>query len=286
MKFLTKLENIINNFLFRLTERMVKLIRKVIPARVQIFWGKLLNFIELSKTRLKALPRQTLTYTLRTAISLKSLLLTFDFRSKLSQTFQIALTQYKEKKPKSISKLKTFLLAPFLILGQWLQGLSAAQSMLLLTFSAASFLAGINIIFSGQRLVSHNSAQTRTPASIEEELKYDRPGYYKRQERHLEVTNMRLPVYIGKLNEVKSVDIDFTITLSNRNSRRFLSKHEFELRDHVILNMEPLIATFPLEDEGKEVLREKIWKEIDIFMEENKIEGSVEDLKLTYILAN
>jgi flagellar basal body-associated protein FliL len=286
MNFLTKLENIINHFIFRLSEMMVKHIKKVAPTGLQIIWSKFLSYIETSKAKLKALPKQTLTYTLQKVKWLKSLLLTFDFRSKLTQTFQTALAQYKEKRPKSISKLKTALLAPFLILGQWLQGLSAAQSMLLLTFSAASFLAGINMIFSGQRLMSQNSTQNRTPASIEEELKYDRPGYYKRQERHLELTNMRLPVYIAKLNEIKSVDIDFTITLTNRNSRKFLSKHEFELRDHIILNMEPLIATFPLEDEGKEVLRQKIWKEIDIFMEENKIEGSVEDLKLTYILAN
>lgn len=286
MNFLSKLENIINHFIFRLTEMMVKHIKKVTPARIQNFWSRFLNFIEIFKAKLKALPRQTLSFTIEKVKWIKSLLLTFDFRSKLKQTFQTALAQYKEKRPKSISKLRTALLAPFLILGQWLQGLSAAQSMLLLTFSAASFLAGINIIFSGQRLMSQNTTQTRTPASIEEELKYDRPGYYKRQERHLEVTNMRLPVYIAKINEVKSVDIDFTVTLTNRNSKRFLSKHEFELRDHIILNMEPLIATFPLEDEGKEVLRQKIWKEIDIFMEENKIEGSVEDLKLTYILAN
>ena len=74
--------------------------------------------------------------------------------------------------------------------------------------------------------------------------------------------------------------------MSNRLSRMKLEKLEFQLRDHLVLNIEPMIAAFPLEDEGKEIIREKLTMEIHDFMKTHNIEGEVKDLKLVYILAN
>jgi flagellar basal body-associated protein FliL len=74
--------------------------------------------------------------------------------------------------------------------------------------------------------------------------------------------------------------------MSSRMSRMKLGMKEIELRDHLILNVEPMIASFPLEDEGKEILRKKLTLEINDFMIAHQIEGEVEDIKLIYILAN
>jgi hypothetical protein len=65
-----------------------------------------------------------------------------------------------------------------------------------------------------------------------------------------------------------------------------LEKLEFQLRDHLILNIEPMISSFPLEEEGKGILREKLIMEINDFMKAQGLEGQVKDLKITYILAN
>jgi flagellar basal body-associated protein FliL len=89
-----------------------------------------------------------------------------------------------------------------------------------------------------------------------------------------------------KLNEIRSIDIDFSATMSSRMSRMKLAKMEFELRDHLILNVEPMVASFPLEEEGKEILRKKLTLEINDFMIANKIEGEVQEIKLIYILGN
>lgn len=211
----------------------------------------------------------------------------FNYKAALQETYKKALAQYKAESPaKNNGKLKTLLMAPFLVLGQWLNGLSAAQSMLLLTFSAGSVLAILGIFFSGQRLIAGKSDGLRSPASVEEEIAYERPAYYKKQTRHFSVSNLRLPVYVAKVNEIRSVDLDFTATLTNRFSRMFLEKNEFQLRDHLILQLEPSVAAFPLKEEGKTIIREKLLMEINDFLRLNEIEGEVVELKITYVLAN
>jgi hypothetical protein len=174
---------------------------------------------------------------------------------------------------------------PFLVVAQWVQGLSPAQALLLLGFSGASILSVIGIGFSGHKLAKNHLDDGRAPASVDEIL-YERPGYYKKQTRHFEVSNFRLPVYVAQVNEVRSVDIDFTATMSNRNAKMYLEKREFQLRDHLINNIEPSVSSFPLEEEGKEIIRKKVWMEINDYLKENKIEGEVTELKITYVLAN
>ena len=163
------------------------------------------------------------------------------------------MSQAKETSP-GLGQIATLLLTPFYMIGQWLKGLSAAQALLLMTFSTGSVLAVIGIGFSGHKLANNHLEMDRSPASVEGAVKYERPDYYKKQTRHFEITNLRLPVYVAKVNEIRSVDIDFTATMTNRNSRNFLEKHEFHIRDHLILQMEPSIASFPFTARRKHLL--------------------------------
>lgn len=281
MDLLVKIENAINFLLIKLTELMLK----AVPKSVRVFFSKFNHCWVQFLLHFKNLPALGKKWLLLFFQKTKSFIASVSFKEALKETYQTAITQYKTRKASQVGKLKTFLLTPFLILGQWLQGLSVSQSMLLLTFSAASFLAVVGIGFSGKKLMSNNGEAERFPASAEEIL-YERPEYYKKSARHLEITNLRLPVYIPEVNEIRSVDIDFTATLSNRYSRAYLEKHEFHLRDHLILQMEPSVASFPLLDEGKQIIRQKLLMEINDFLKVNKIDGVVTDLKITYILAN
>lgn len=280
MDLLVKIENAINFLLMRLAELMLK----AMPKSVRTFFRNVNHCWVQFLVHFKSLPELAKKWLLLFIQKTKSYIASVSFKEALKETYQTAITQYKTRKASQVGKLKTFFLTPFLIMGQWLQGLSTSQSMLLLTFSAASFLAVVGIGFSGKKLLNTGEAQ-RAPASAEEIL-YERPDYYKKSARHLEITNLRLPVYIPEVNEIRSVDIDFTATLSNRYSRAYLEKHEFHLRDHLILQMEPSVASFPLLDEGKQIIRQKLLLEINDFLKMNKIDGVVTDLKITYILAN
>lgn len=281
MNLLEKFENFINFLLLRLGELIVK----SIPAPLKTLWRKIEGWLGWLAANFKQLPAITKKILITFIGDTKKSAVGFNYKAALQDTYKKAMSQAKETSP-GLGKLATLLLTPFLMLGQWMKGLSAAQALLLMSFSTGSVLAVIGIAFSGHKLANNHFDASRSPASVEEAVKYERPDYYKKQTRHFEVTNLRLPVYVAKVNEIRSVDIDFTATMTNRNARVFLEKHEFHLRDHLILQMEPSIASFPLEEEGKEIIRRKLLSEIDDFLKQNEVEGEVLELKITYVLAN
>jgi flagellar basal body-associated protein FliL len=283
MNFLEKIENLVNLLLIKLGELAYKAIPKPLKNIIENFQAKKEVFVLF----LKKLPALIKVFILNLVGKTKSTALTFDYKAALVETYSKAMAQYKERSPAGMGKLKTLFMTPILMLGQWLKGLSATQSLLLLSFSCASLLAIIGIGFSGRKLAGNHLDISRGPASdLEELVAYERPEYYKKQTRFFDMTNLRLPVYFAKVNEIISIDIDFSATMKNRTSKMFLEKHEFHLRDHLILQIEPSIASFPLEEEGKEIIRRKLLLEINDFLKLHGVEGEVLELKITYVLAN
>lgn len=284
MNFVEKIENLINGLLLKLGGLVLALLGRIAPARLKLMIAKFQASLERFKAFLKQSPFLLKDFAIKKFAELKSTAQTMDYKAKFIESYHTALNQYRASSEGKAGKVKTLVLAPFLIFGQWLRGLTLTQSMLLTTATTASVVAAVGIVYSGQRLIKQNTEPERAPASVE--VVYDRPNYYKEQNRQLVFTNIRLPVYIPQVNELRSVDIDFSLTLSNREARANLSKKEFELRDHLILEMEPVIAEFPLEEEGKTVIKEKIFREVNIFMQDMQIEGEVTEVEITYILAN
>lgn len=268
MNFISKIEDFINAFLNKLITSFLKLI----PLSIKRFFA--------------AIPKLPVWFK-DAAVAFLAYV-----KVKARESHQELMSMNAEKRSKAFRSVKAFFLTPFYMMGHMLDGLSTGQSILVLTLTSASLLSVISIGFSGKRIIYHDeeamSEELRMPASeaIEEEVTFDRPEYYKKQDRHFGITNLKLPLYKGGLESIHTVDIDFNATLSNRNSRLFLEKNEFPLRDHLVLTIEPSISDFPLEEEGKEIIRAKIAREIDSFLVKNQIEGEVEELKLTYMLAN
>lgn len=277
MDFLYKLENLVNTLILKIGSKLFSLIPVKLVLFFQTFSARWKSYVAFVKS-LPALIKEKLPH-------LKAYALGFDYKSTLVDPLKAGLSKYNAGQKEKAGQLKVIFLAPFLLMGQWLQGLSATQSLLLLLLTGASALSGISIISSSSRLMQGDD-QGRSPASTEEEVTYDRPSYYKKNTKHLTITNLRLPVYVPEVNGLKSVDIDFTAIMTTREGRKFLEKMEFQLRDHLILEIEPSVASFPLSEEGKEIIREKLRSEIDSFLKIHKIQGHVEDIKVVYILAN
>ena len=276
MDFLYKLENLINMLILKIG---AKLLSRV-PAKVIVFFETLGERWRKCISVLKSLPA----FLKEKLPGFKSYALNLNYKAIIVEPLKEALNKYNSGQKEKAGQVKVIFLAPFLLMSQWLKGLSAAQSLLLLFLTGASVLSGISIISSGSRLI-HGNDSGRAPASAEE-VTYDRPSYYKKDTKHFSISNLRLPVYIPGVNELRSVDIDFTATMTTRESRMFLEKMEFQLRDHLILEIEPSIASFPLTEEGKEIIRQKLKSELDLFLRTHKIKGYVEDIKVVYLLAN
>lgn len=287
MGLIEKLENLVNKLLILMGELFMRFLSKITPPGIKKIAVTISGWIERGIHFCKNLPARLIKSAPLILAKIKGTLAEYDFKAKLQESYKAAMVQYANSKPSAkISGFKKTLLTPFLIIGQWLKGLTAPQKVMLLGFTAASILSVINIVSTGNRIVEDQLKANRAPASVEEEVQYERPEYYKKQTRHLDMTSIRLPVYFANVNELRSIDIDFTATLSNRMARMKLELLEFQLRDHLVLNIEPMVANFPLEEEGKEILRVKLLNEINDFMKERQVEGEVSDLKLTYILAN
>lgn len=127
----------------------------------------------------------------------------------------------------------------------------------------------------------------RKPAS-EFELKSTlkrRPDYYKQENRHYEIKQLRVPVYIEAEHSIKIFEVDITIESSNRFVTRFFSESENLIRDRLFSTTEPMVHGFPLSDEGKNVMKEKISHELTNFIKENGIEGEVRQIYFNSIIA-
>lgn len=287
MGLLEKLENLINRILLHLGEVFARFMVRVIPAPVMKFFHKIVAAVAWFKT----LPALVIKSAPGLLVSAKEFAKGFDFKAKFIETQALAMAQYARSQESGTAKLTGFkktLLMPFLMMEQWVKGLSITQGFFLFGFTVASFFAIGGIIYTGNKLVTQYQNANRAPASIEvvEEIKSDRPDYYKQQNRSLAVNALRLPVYFGNISQLRTIDVDFNAILSNRMARMKLEKLEFQLRDHLILQVEPMSADFPLAEEGKDILRDKILREVNDFMQANQIEGEVQEVKLTYILAN
>lgn len=287
MGLIEKLENLINKILLHIGEVFARIMLKIIPAPVLSFFSKIKHAV----VWLKNLPKLILKSIPTFLAGVKNFAKGFNFKVKLKETQALALAQYAKSQDQGsakISGLKKAVLMPFLIMGQWLKDLSVMQTLMLVGFSVASLFAGVSVIYTGNKLLTKYQNANRAPASVEvvEEVKSDRPDYYKQETRRFDVGALRLPVFFANINQLRSVDIDFSATLSNRMAKMKLEKLEFQLRDHLILQVEPMTADFPLVEEGKDILKDKIHREINDFMKLNQIEGEVQTVKLTYILSN
>ena len=280
MGLIEKFEDLFNKIIFKLLE----LIARVVPNRVKQLIQKIKNKIEICKSFLKKSP-----HLLREKIKSLILFLKEFFKSgkttpSLITDLKIIVKEINEKKPKR-SKIKNILLVPFDTLSFLFMGLNHFQVFLITALSIGSVMS-IFVINQSVKDLSKKYALFRMPANTEEDPIYDRPDYYKKELRHVEITNLRLPVFFSEVNELKTVDIDFMITTSNRFSRTFIHKNDIQLRDHLLLHLEPIVPSLPLNDEGKEIIRKKLIQETNEFLKRKEVIGYVKELKITYILAN
>ena len=125
---------------------------------------------------------------------------------------------------------------------------------------------------------------TRSPASAVEYL--ERPEYRNLKKQTFKVFNIKIPVFVESVSEVKTITIDFSIKTSNRFTKKFLTNYEYKLKDYFFTTVEPVISSFPLKEEGKQVLKEKITIKLNNFLKEQNVEGHIEDVHIIFIVGS
>lgn len=125
---------------------------------------------------------------------------------------------------------------------------------------------------------------TREPASVQKYVQ--KPEYKKFPVRTVKVLNVKVPVFKKSESSIRSVTVDFTVRTNTRFAKMYLEEYEYKLKDYFFLTVEPVVSEFPLETEGKSILREKIRRELNQFLKENRVEGEVEEVKIVFIIAS
>ena len=286
MGFLEKIEILINHYLMLLGGVFHKLVVKITPTSVQRVYLKISTFISKSFAYLKAFPEKFINYSFRFFKISKEKVKTFPIKNKISEWQQIVQDEARKRRDSGFfGKLFQPLFILISYIKQWTSSLSPVQIVLLIIFTTASFFSSFIVLDSSRKIALLENATGRSPASVDDE-KVKRPVYYKKQTRDFSIMAIKIPVYFADINEYRSIMVDFSIIMSNRSSKNYLAANEQLLRDYLIMNIEPTIAAFNLQTEGKEIIREKIKQEVTAFLKENNVEGFAQEVKIIYLLGH
>lgn len=194
--------------------------------------------------------------------------------SKVTDSIKAEMNQFKGKKPKEM------LTQPFTNFFQKLSQMEPRKAVGMLALIAITGLSIFSIVFSGGRIYE----RTRSVASIPEVEIPPRPVYYKADQKQVNFSTVKVPIYSQGKTNIQFLTADFELQMSNRLSVIYIREHETMIRDHLINHVEPMDSQFTLETEGKSIIKEKLKKEINVFLDKEKVEGKVDDINIIYLL--
>ncbi|MBC7430334.1 MAG: hypothetical protein H7336_17100 [Bacteriovorax sp.] len=113
-----------------------------------------------------------------------------------------------------------------------------------------------------------------------------RPKYFMQLEKLYSMKDLNLQLFLEDTKRNRQVYVDFTCLTSNRNIILFLTDHAVEMRDYLNMHVEPVIPQLPIEEEGRQIIKEKIKLELNQFLKENEIEGKVLDIYVDYLMVS
>ena len=152
-----------------------------------------------------------------------------------------------------------------------------------LSLLALIFTGGLGIYF-GANQIFMKEFPTRSIASVQE---YDyRPDYKLYEQKTIKILNMKVPIFSESVEKINSITVDFSLRTSTRFAKYYLIQYEYKLKDYFFTTVEPVVSDFPMQTEGKEVLKEKIRDEINNFLYENHVEGEVEEVNILYMVGS
>lgn len=285
MELLNKLEDLVNRLLFWIGSKLAALFLKLVPAPLLRFFQNINQHVSAAVAFVRNLPQWIKGHIAAFRAKPK---LQLDYKGLLAQAIDAGSKAFKKTKDKSpLKAIGIALFAPFLFLIGWARGLKPLHFTILSVFTLASILSLVGISFNARTILKEKYFTSRTPASAEAEVDtYDRPNYYKKNEREVYFHSIKVPVYVEGINELRALMIDVSLITSNRATRIWLLREEFSLRDHLVLTLEPVIPAFPMTPEGRQILTQKIQDEVNAYLREHRANGHVEEVRLLHILAH
>ena len=289
---IAKLEAAINKILTLIIGRLVTIMDKLIPNFLKTSYSNFLNKSKTlySTTRLKIKQGISKLYQL-VKDSINNV---FDFLTKI-QNYPI-----KQKFSDLILQIKLYLLSRSprehlkyfsSYIQDWMKSKINKSKQkkndrpyLIWTSLGVIVLVGSFSVYFSAKNIYKKEYPSRSIASVQE---YDyRPEYRLYEQKTIYIRNVKLPVFVESIGEIDSITIDFSVRTSTRFARYFLEEYEYKLKDYFFTGMEPIISDFPIEQEGKSIVKEVIIQEINLFLKDNHVEGEVEEVNILYLIGS
>jgi flagellar basal body-associated protein FliL len=206
-----------------------------------------------------------------------------DFKAIAIAKLQSIKTEVLGTSPKKYLSIVRMFLAPHIfVIKQWFSTIKKSQ-LYIATASLALVVVGTLSVYSSFFEIYDKEFPFREPASVQE---YDyRPDYRSYEKKSLKVFNIKIPTHTESVGGVTSITVDFNIRISTRYARFYLSEYEYKLKDYFFTHVEMITSDFPLESEGKIILKDKIKEELNNFLKQEGVEGVIEDVNILFMIA-
>lgn len=294
MKFWIKIEAFINKVLISLSEAGSSLVSKVTPSKVK-------KSIHKTKTSTHELKVNTKTLITKNVVKSKEwtttkIVKTKDTVQKSKAGATKAISAAKTYDWKSLNSQKiiaavALVFGPlFLRLKTWYLSLKPTTILTITVSSVAFSLTGITVYQQAKEIQDKTAKEViREPNSYSDTMKKDllaRSQYRHHKEKRISLANVNIPVYIENRKGMQSLKIDFTFEADNRYIAQYFTiiENEYLIRDRLNRTVQPIIPTFPMEAEGKRVLKNKLKVELNELIKDLKIKGEIKEIYIHSIL--
>lgn len=147
--------------------------------------------------------------------------------------------------------------------------------------------ASIALVFFFTLLIQNfNSYDTNYRELASSSYKIQRSEYESFNKRTLKVQNVDLPIIVTNKKNIHSFLTDFYLRTDTVFAKLYLDNNQHKIRDRFYESTYRVPASFPLENEGKNVLKEKITFELNKLLKENRVEGKILEVSFDAPVAN
>lgn len=112
------------------------------------------------------------------------------------------------------------------------------------------------------------------------------PDYLDYEKRLSIISQLVMPAFIEDTGKYQNLKINFAIQFTNRSSKRFFDRYRHLFMDQLQVTLEPVLPSFPLTREGKDIVRKKLFEELNDVLMNESIDGRVKEITIIDIIAN
>jgi hypothetical protein len=282
-----KIEELINSFISNIGNLLSGKAKSLTPTKIKNKYQKSKELLTSRRGELKEKLLRSKDKALTKVISTKKHLdeakvKTIDVVHKAKETDIKSI-----KWTRVVAALGAVLAVPLLKLKVWYLNLKPLQIASFVTFSTVATLASVNIYVQSNKIAE----ESRAPASEAAEVVDNataisrRPAYFKRTEKQFKVSNVVLPAYVKTNGAIRKLVIDFTFESSNKYIKAYLWENPHLIHDVLNSKIEPISIEFPLENEGKIIVKEKIQREMNDLLKRLKIKGKIKEIFIHSMIA-